>query len=277
MNQKCYIQPHLDEFLATGKHSPLSRMMFSDAQWNEIFTRLASRGISVCEYTMDGHIMIKLVNRGRPDALTAAKRVELMTRFPHLGGNTINALLAIPMYSLSRAQVMSALQYARAPYDISRDDFDNIHTKIRAANGNGVVVRDTPAWTFVGASHYNINPSSFNIAVNANLSTELIDKMNKLVKRDAGKVINNYRIASSKNFDSVMFERAPLVIATKKRDNAIEGKISNIVAPYVRITDGLLGQRLAYGMFITPQPVSGELWYAESLEILNILRNSKTK
>ncbi len=271
---KSYIEGFVQDFLKTGSHGVMYKMMLSENQWNAARRHLNARGLRLVEGGIGSKKTMTLAHS--PIAMRDAKRAEIKKRYPALDDYTVNGMLGIPMSALGAARVVSALQYSRKQYKTTHQDFYGAHYEIQNMD-NDFNVRFLPAWTFVSRYDYDFSSPAYVIGANIDINAPLVRDMNNLLADDVWNVIKGYKIPSMNQYYNVLYSHSPMLIFLNRRDAQIEQKICDITAPHVRSQDGIIGTPLGSGLFITPNPINGEPWYHTAVEILRILRGENTR
>ncbi len=271
---KSYIEGFVQDFLKTGSHGLLYKMMLSENQWNATRRHLHARGLRLVEGEINGQRVFSLAHA--PITGREEKRAEIKKLYPALDDYTVNGMLGIPASALGAARVVSALQYSRKQYKTTYQDFYGAHYEIQNMN-NDLNVRFLPAWTFVSQYDYDFSSPAYAIGANVDINAPLVRDMNKLLGDDVWSVIKGYKIPSMDQYYNVLYSHSPMLIFLNRRDAQTEQKICDITAPHVRSQDGIIGTPLGAGLFITPEPINGEPWYPAAAEILRILRGEKTR
>lgn len=93
--------------------------------------------------------------------------------------------------------------------------------------------------------------ATYHISLNVTVNIDILAKLEDIIRQDRAKKIQEYKFFDT--YDDIVKRFDPITIYMYERDAALEQRIYDVIRPYVRSNEGLIGEEVGPGMVIAPE------------------------
>ena len=102
------------------------------------------------------------------------------------------------------------------------------------------------------------NRKGFHISLNVRVTKRLLQILDNILMEDGGRYISSYKFPKTDFYDEIMTRHDPVTIYTNARNPELEARITRAVQPFVRSSEGMIGEMLGNGVCINPETSTGQ-------------------
>lgn len=249
---------YLNRFLRGEKSAGFLVGCMSERMWMDLNNLLSKHGIIMHrEKGKNGQDFMVFRHKKQVfenGTLSLRQRMfnEIKQKYPNIPDININAILEETdehrIYNLLRFKLNNAYDKPTA------QDYQDVYKYMGEHTRNSIEYKADAGWLwgkYAGTDRPQHGHSAYHISLNVAVNVNALAALDDILRQDRGRIIKKYKIPNTHAGCVTRFDT--ITIYTVARDAALEQRIYNALAKYVRSNEGLIGQEIGRGMVIAPE------------------------